>query len=684
MSGAHRSEKSDLFPSAALSSASLKSKINLIQSKMSTKGQKKSNIENVCQDCRYPPPCMFGSSPTVRRILGACMVSLLTLLGSITIDLRDCIMEWRNTEAALQAFSSCTDLIAIKFIQFLQDQRTFCCWNHMNLTGRRTLLLNNMGLFCDEAQDLYEENCEDTTEVSRICEILLDKVLLMSENITEGDFRDWLSTIISEILDNFIDLNEDLNIIKTNHGWADVLSLHILIRAQEEILRTNGSTLSSSTDLQPLEFETRTMLNYALYTSDTLCSCWINSYNISKFLIKYHNIYFLTPFSNVSVFGHRALVDGLASLQECFYPEGYKKLSNKSKDILSTLSLKVTLLTVSCLIYPIVLVSFKQMTEWIQNYAQNLKERTEDLKKERRLAEELLHQMLPKSVAKQLRKKSHVEAESYDQVTIFFSDVVGFTSISASCTPLQVVEMLNNLYVCFDTRIESFNVYKVETIGDAYMVVSGLPERSNKKHADEIAKMSLDLVAAVRQVIIPHMPNERLQLRAGIHTAQKIHISSATYQELIIDNAYEIEPRGEIEVKGKGKMKTYWLLGNKNYSVQNDSLVCHWNPNMPRRKKVDSSLGSGLQSLSSNVPSEASRGATPRILEESAPEHGATSPPGLSTKMGEALHDAKKGANTKSDQMVTLKLPEKTDQGTSRKISLEKNLPLPGFVEESV
>ncbi|XP_077313864.1 atrial natriuretic peptide receptor 1-like [Lithobates pipiens] len=279
--------------------------------------------------------------------------------------------------------------------------------------------------------------------------------------------------------------------------------------------------------------------------------------------------------------------------------------------------------------------------------------------------------------------------------------------------------MLNNLYVCFDTRIESFNVYKVETIGDAYMVVSGLPERSNDKHADEIAKMSLDLVAAVRQVIIPHMPNERLQLRAGIHTGpcvagvvghkmpryclfgdtvntasrmestslpQKIHISSATYQELIIDNAYEIEPRGEIEVKGKGKMKTYWLLGNKNYSVQNDSLVCHWNPNMSRRKKVDSSLGSGLQSLSSNVPSEASRVNTPRILEESALEDGVTAPPGLSTNMEEALHDAKKGAmleNTKVDQILTLKLP-KADQETSRKISLEKTIPLPGFVEESV
>lgn len=62
--------------------------------------------------------------------------------------------------------------------------------------------------------------------------------------------------------------------------------------------------------------------------------------------------------------------------------------------------------------------------------------------------------------------------------------------------------------------------HQVETIGDAYMVASGLPERNGTKHADEIAKMSLDLVAAVRQVVIPHMPTGRLQLRAGIHTGR--------------------------------------------------------------------------------------------------------------------------------------------------------------------
>lgn len=72
--------------------------------------------------------------------------------------------------------------------------------------------------------------------------------------------------------------------------------------------------------------------------------------------------------------------------------------------------------------------------------------------------------------------------------------------------------------------------HQVETIGDAYMVVSGLPERNGTKHADEIAKMSLDLVAAVRQVVIPHMPMGRLELRAGIHTGTWAEVKAGEKQ----------------------------------------------------------------------------------------------------------------------------------------------------------
>lgn len=82
--------------------------------------------------------------------------------------------------------------------------------------------------------------------------------------------------------------------------------------------------------------------------------------------------------------------------------------------------------------------------------------------------------MLPKTVAERLKKSEQVGAEQYTESTIFFSDIVGFTSISAQSSPLQVVDMLNAVYSCFDSRIDVYDVYKVETIGDAYMVVSGI------------------------------------------------------------------------------------------------------------------------------------------------------------------------------------------------------------------
>uniref|UniRef100_A0A3B5QCL1 Guanylate cyclase n=1 Tax=Xiphophorus maculatus TaxID=8083 RepID=A0A3B5QCL1_XIPMA len=203
---------------------------------------------------------------------------------------------------------------------------------------------------------------------------------------------------------------------------------------------------------------------------------------------------------------------------------------------------------------------------------------------------------LNNSVAEQLKRGETVQAEAFDSVTIYFSDIVGFTSLSAESTPLQVVTLLNDLYTCFDAIIDNFDVYKVETIGDAYMVVSGLPVRNGKLHAREVASMSLALLEQVRTFKIRHRPNDQLRLRIGIHTgpvcagvvglkmpryclfgdtvntasrmesngeALKIHVSSATKEVLDEFGYFDLQLRGDVEMKGKGKMRTYWLLGEK-------------------------------------------------------------------------------------------------------------------------
>ncbi|XP_047143236.1 atrial natriuretic peptide receptor 1 isoform X1 [Hydra vulgaris] len=240
---------------------------------------------------------------------------------------------------------------------------------------------------------------------------------------------------------------------------------------------------------------------------------------------------------------------------------------------------------------------FDNMIYMMGKYSDGLEElveeRTECLREEKQKVEALLERMLPRSVALQLMKGKEVEAESFENVTIYFSDIVGFTKLCSSITPMEVVALLNSLYTMFDQVTKAYDVYKVETIGDAYMVVSGLPIRNGTHHVKEIALFAIAILQKVKTFKI-QPSQEPLLVRIGIHTgpvvagvvgtsmpryclfgntvnmasrmestgeALRIQISNQTRDFLMSCGEFEIKPRGLTEVKGKGQVETYWLTG---------------------------------------------------------------------------------------------------------------------------
>ncbi|KAJ0173980.1 hypothetical protein K1T71_010126 [Dendrolimus kikuchii] len=235
----------------------------------------------------------------------------------------------------------------------------------------------------------------------------------------------------------------------------------------------------------------------------------------------------------------------------------------------------------------------RRMEQYANNLESLVEEKTEQLSLEKRRSEELLYQVLPRPVAQQLMAGEVVQPESFECVTVYFSDIVGFTELGAASTPMQIVDLLNDLYSTFDRIIGFYDVYKVETIGDAYMVVSGLPERNGDLHAREICLMALAIVEAVRGFVVRHRPTHRLEVRIGVHSGPvcagvvgvkmphyclfgdtvntasrmestgqplRIHLSESTKVLLDQWGTFVVERRGEVELKGRGRMLTHWLV----------------------------------------------------------------------------------------------------------------------------
>ena len=224
---------------------------------------------------------------------------------------------------------------------------------------------------------------------------------------------------------------------------------------------------------------------------------------------------------------------------------------------------------------------------------ETVEERSSELVAEKAKAETLICELLPPSVFEQLKKGERVQPESFNEATLFFSDIEGFTSIASLASPMEIVSLLNRLYMLFDNVIVNYDVYKVATIGDAYIVVSGVPVRNEHRHAGEVASMALDLMAAIKGFEIDHMPGSYLNMRVGLHTgpcvaaitglkmpryllfgetvntgtkiealgeSMKIHVSDTTNELLADDDRFILEPRPDkVGVPGYGVIQTSWL-----------------------------------------------------------------------------------------------------------------------------
>jgi class 3 adenylate cyclase len=208
---------------------------------------------------------------------------------------------------------------------------------------------------------------------------------------------------------------------------------------------------------------------------------------------------------------------------------------------------------------------------------------------EQERSERLLLNVLPGPIADRLKQGEEVIADDFPEVTVLFADLVDFTRRSRETTPERVVQVLDDLFSALDTLAERYQLEKIKTVGDAYMVVGGLPE-PRPDHAQAVADMAL----AVREEVARHLDpaGEPLAVRIGIdtgpvvagvigrrkfsydlwgdtvNTASRmesngvpgcIQVTERTYRRL--RDGFRLERRGPIQVKGKGEMTTWFLVG---------------------------------------------------------------------------------------------------------------------------
>ena len=214
-----------------------------------------------------------------------------------------------------------------------------------------------------------------------------------------------------------------------------------------------------------------------------------------------------------------------------------------------------------------------------------------EIQLEREKSERLLLNILPAPIAARLKQTSEIIADHFENVSILFADIVNFAPLAAGMPPVEMIKVLNTFFSTLDALVDQHGLEKIKTVGDAYMAVGGLP-LPRPDHLEAVADTALDLLACTAK--FSRWDEELFQVRIGIHAGPvvagvigvkkfsydlwgdtvnvasrmeshglpgKIQVTQKVYDRL--NATYRFEARGEISVKGKGSMTTYWLLGRK-------------------------------------------------------------------------------------------------------------------------
>lgn len=215
--------------------------------------------------------------------------------------------------------------------------------------------------------------------------------------------------------------------------------------------------------------------------------------------------------------------------------------------------------------------------------------------RERARSDALIDQMLPATIATRLKDGERIIADAHDEVSILFADIAGFTNYSATVTPTALVSELNALFERFDALAAHHGVEKIKTIGDAYMAACGAP-LAVADHAERMGRFALAMQTAAAEVT--RGDGEQFELRIGIHSGpavsgvigsakrafdlwgdavntasrmeshgeiNRVQVSERTAE--LVGDTFTLQARGEIEVKGKGRMFAYFLEGERDVGV---------------------------------------------------------------------------------------------------------------------